>query len=150
MRAEEIMQKEVVTVSPEDSLEETARRLLDRGISGLPVVDKAGAVVGIISEEDLVRRHKRAKVPAVMEILGAVIFLEDPQAFYEDLRAMAAVKVQELMTRKVFTVPLDASVEEMATLMVEQKINRLPVVDAGGRLAGIVTRQDLVRALLKD
>lgn len=146
----EVMKSNVVTVKPEESIETVARRLLEHKISGLPVVDTENKVVGILSEGDLIRQAKKIKVPLVTEILGGIVFLENPERFYEELRRMTAVYVKDLMTKKVISTTSDSTVEEVATLMVEHNINRLPVLNNGGKLVGIVTRQDLVRVIYKN
>ena len=74
--------------------------------------------------------------------------MENPQRVAQDLQKMTASKVAEIMTSKVYTVKEDSTVESIATIMVERQVNRIPVVDAGGRLVGIVSRQDLVKAMI--
>jgi CBS domain-containing protein len=112
------------------------------------VVDKENRVIGIVSEGDLIYQDKKLYTPAFLEILGGIIYLENPNRLGQDLMKMTAAKVGDLMTTKVYTVRDDATLEEIATIMVEKKVNRIPVVDGAGRLAGIISRQDLVKAML--
>lgn len=148
MLARDLMTREVVTVNRETTVKEVVRLLLEHKISGLPVVDKENRVIGIVSEGDLIYQDKKLHTPAFLEILGGIIYLENPNRLGQDLIKMTAVKVGDLMTAKVYTVREDATLEEIATTMVEKRVNRIPVVDGAGRLAGIISRQDLVKAML--
>lgn len=136
----------VITVNPDDEVEKVARLLLEHHISGLPVVDEEGQLVGIITEGDLVFQEKKIRAPLYTVILGGVIYLEKPQHFIDELKRTIARKVGELMSTKLHTVGPDASVEDIATIMVERNINRVPVVDEDNKLIGIVSRQDIIRA----
>jgi CBS domain-containing protein len=148
MLARDLMTREVVTVTRETTVKEVARLLLEHKISGLPVVDKENRVIGIVSEGDLIYQDKKLHTPAFLEILGGIIYLENPNRLGQDLIKMTAVKVGDLMTTRVYTVREDSQLEDIATIMVEKKVNRIPVVDGAGRLAGIISRQDLVKAML--
>lgn len=149
-RAGHIMTTNVITVRPGDDVEKAARLLLEHQISGLPVVDENNRVVGIISEGDLVLREKEVKAPAFSEVLGGVIFLESQKRFFEELKKTIALSVDELMSWEVITVNEESTLEEIATLMSKQGINRVPVVDEEKKLRGIVTRQDIIKHLTID
>lgn len=148
MLGRDLMTRDVVTVASDTTVQELARLLLEHKISGLPVVDKEGRIIGIVSEGDLVYQDKKLHMPAFLEILGGVVYLENPNRLGQDLMKMTAAKVGDLMTTRVYTVKEDTSVEEIATIMVEKKVNRVPVVDGAGKLVGIVSRQDLIKAML--
>ncbi|MBS3900152.1 MAG: CBS domain-containing protein [Dethiobacter sp.] len=148
MLAREVMTRDVVTVTLAASVTEVARLLVEHKVSGLPVVDEKHRVVGMITEGDLIYKDKKVHMPAFLEILGGVIYLENPQRIVNDLKKMTATKVAEVMTNKVYTVKEDASMEDIATIMVERQVNRLPVVDQDGKLVGIISRQDLVKAMI--
>jgi CBS domain-containing protein len=145
MRVIEIMQRAVITVRPEASLREVASVLVEHGISGLPVVDRTGVLVGVISEADFV-----AKELGVPEHRHRVLelFLGESAADSADIAKAEAATAGEAMTSPAITVDPDASVRDAARIMTERQINRLPVV-AGGRLVGIVSRADLVRAFVR-
>ncbi|MFZ5899167.1 MAG: CBS domain-containing protein [Bacillota bacterium] len=147
LKAREIMTTEVVTVSPDDDVEKVARLLLEHHISGLPVVDGDGKLVGVITEGDLIFQEKKIRAPLYTVILDTVIYLEKPQRFVDELKRTVAQKVGELMSTRLYTVGPDASVEDIATIMVEKSINRVPVVDSDNKLVGIVSRQDIIRAI---
>ncbi len=144
--AKDIMTKEVITASPDDDVEKVARLLAEHQISGMPVVDQEQRVVGMISEADLVLREKKVDPPRYTEILGAVLYLESPKKFFEELKKVIALEVQELMSPTVYSVDEDAGIDEVASILVEKKVNRVPVLDKEHRLVGLITRQDILRA----
>lgn len=149
MLVKEIMSHPVITVTPEDTVEQCAKLLLDNNISGLPVVDSSGQVVGIITEGDLIRRASRIKAPGYLEILGGIIYLGSPKKFVHELQRAMAVKVEEMMTREVIAVAPEDTLETASTLMVQKKVSRLPVVD-NGKLVGIVSRRDIMASLYDE
>jgi len=135
-----MMTKDVATIGPDATVRDAARLMVERGVSGLPVVDE-GRVIGILSEGDLVRRTELGT-----ETSGAwwLVALADGAA--RDYRKTHAISVRDVMSRPVFGVRPSASLREIAKLMAERHIKRVPVLE-GGRLLGIVTRADLVREL---
>lgn len=150
MQAKDIMSREVITVTKDTTVNEAARLLTEKGISGIPVVEEGNKVIGMVTEGDLIFQDRKLDPPAFIEILGAVIYLKDPNKYLEAFRKMIATRVEDIMTAKVVSVREDTSVEEIATLMIEKKVNRLPVLNEGGELVGIVSRQDLVKSLIKE
>jgi len=149
MLAQDIMTKEVVTVTFGTSLEEVIKILTEKKISGLPVVDKENRVVGVISEGDLLVKSKKLHFPSYLQFLAGVIYLESLQKFEEEIKKSVGVQVEDVMTKEVITALFDTPVGELATLMVEKQINRIPIVNEQGRLVGIVTRSDIIKATLK-
>ncbi|TYO95407.1 CBS domain-containing protein [Desulfallas thermosapovorans] len=145
-KARDIMTTKVITVSPQDDVEKMARLLLDHNISGLPVVDDSGKLVGVISEADLVFREKRVRNPFFVVLFDSPIYLENPNRLREDIKRTAARKVGELMSTRLHTVGPEATVTDVATLIADKGINRVPVVGDDGKLIGIISRQDIIRA----
>lgn len=148
MLAKDVMTREVIAIKPDTSVEELAKILLDNKISGVPVVNEHNGVMGIVSEADLIVRDSKLHIPAYLNILGSMIYLENPNNLKEEVRKAMAIKVRDLMTDEVVSVEEDASLEDVATLMVDKKINRVPVVSKG-ILVGIISRGDVVRSLVK-
>ncbi|MBI5191679.1 MAG: CBS domain-containing protein [Nitrospirae bacterium] len=146
LTAKDIMTTEVVTVGPRTTVEELARILMEHHFSGAPVVDEAGVLVGIVTEHDLINKQKRLHIPTVVRILDAFIYLESSKKFEEDLKLMLAEKVGDICKTDVVTVGEDASVTEMATIMSEKGIHLLPVM-RGGRMVGVVGKEDILRAM---
>lgn len=148
MLARDIMTKDVITVGPEDTVEKVINLLLDNKISGVPVVNEENEVIGVVSEGDIIVRKSKLHVPSYIQILGGVIYLDDPEDFKEELKKAVAYKVKDIMTVFPATVEEDTTIEEMATMMSEEGINRLPVVK-DNKLIGLVSRSDIVRALAR-
>jgi CBS domain-containing protein len=142
MKVRDLMTRDVVTVTPETTLKDAAALLVRHRISGLPVVDVDGGVVGVLSEADVL-----VKEGGEPRREGMLTWLFEPDYAYRD--KLAARTVGEAMTAPPLTIGPDAPVHRAATRMVEDEVNRLPVVDEAGRIVGIVTRADLVRAFTR-
>jgi CBS domain-containing protein len=142
----EIMQTDVITVGPDTTVRELASILAHKKISGVPVVDDEYEVVGMVSEADIIVQDAELHFPYYVPLLDSVIYLQSFNKFEDRLRKMFGSKVKEIMSTEVMTIAPDASVRDAATLMADREINRLPVV-AEGKLVGIVTRHDIVRAI---
>lgn len=147
MYIKDIMTKEVVTVSVNDNVERCAALLIEHGLSGLPVLDEEEKLVGIVTEGDLIRRASRIKGPAVLEVLGGMIYLDSPNKFIDELKNSMGQKVKDIMSSKIITIKQEQTIEEGATLLVKKSIKRLPVVDKEGKLIGIVSRRDIMSYL---
>ncbi len=143
MRACELMSTPVVTILPEVKLKEVAECLVAHRVSGVPVVDHFGRLVGIISESDLV--SKLEYEDKGQGLVGLLDHLAHAVGADRKLRARTAA---ELMTSGVVTTGPDASVREMIHLMTSHGINRIPIVESG-RVIGIVTRADILRTLIR-
>ena len=152
----DVMTRSVVTLSGKMTLEQAAERLVEKGISGAPVVDDQGRLVGILSESDLLRQLKRVAEETVgkryltesVHSLALLTFLSDthPGAVDEVYRQLRSVHVADAMTRRVETVKPTDSLETVAAVMIQHDVNRVPVLE-GNRVVGIVTRTDLARVL---
>jgi CBS domain-containing protein len=144
MKVRDIMTKEVLTVKPNASVNEVARLMGARDVSGVPVVDDEGRVVGIITELDLIVRNTRLEMPRFIEVLDwGRIPLERPGHAQERLKHILGTEARDVMTPKVVMIEQDAEVEELAELMVKRRVNPVPVVE-NERLVGIVSRADLI------
>ncbi len=147
MQIKEVMTAAVITVSAGDSVEKCAKLLQEHDISGLPVTDDDGKVVGIVTEGDLIRRASRIQAPGYLEILGGLIYLGSPAKFVEELQRAMALEAGLLMSKDVISIKPDQDLETAATLMVEKNISRLPVIDDDEKLIGIVSRRDIMKHL---
>ena len=144
MRAAELMTGRVISVTPETTIAEAARLMVQHRISGLPVLDSSCRVVGIVSEGDLLRRAETGterRRPRWLEFITA------PGRLAQDYAEAHARKVGEVMTAKVISIAPGEEAEHIVRTMQRHRVKRLPVIDAG-RLVGIVTRGDLVRAFV--
>jgi CBS domain-containing protein len=145
----DIMTRDVITARRETTVEEIARLLWSYRISGLPVVDEQRKVVGIVTESDLLARNAHLHVPTYLRVLDALIPLGNPRRFEEEMRRALGTTAGEVMTEDVIAISSDTELVDAATLMMDRRVNRLPVVDEG-RLAGIISRSDFVRLLAQD
>jgi len=144
VRVGDVMTRDVVSVTPDTPLKDVAAALVERGISGLPVCDADGAVVGVLSEADLL-----VKQGGSPERSGGLFAWLVETASAPDLAKLRAHTAGEAMTSPAVTVETASPVSEAARTMVSLGVNRLPVVE-DGRLVGIVTRADLVRLFTRS
>ncbi len=146
LTARDIMTKDVISVTPQTTVEELARILIEHHFSGAPVVDEEGKLLGIVTEHDLITKEKRLHIPTVVRILDAFIYLESQKKFEAELHRMVATRVGDICNKDVVTVTEDTTVTEMATLMAEKGIHILPVMREG-KMVGIVGKEDLLKAI---
>ena len=145
MKIQDVMKTPVITVVLDTPLKEVAELLAEHGISGLPVVDAAGTVVGVVSEADILYKE-RTETHARRGLFGLLL---DASRIEADAKLQART-AGEAMTAPALTIEPTRSVTEAAALMLDESVNRLPVVDEDGQLIGIVTRADLVRAFVRS
>ncbi|WP_254568625.1 CBS domain-containing protein [Oscillatoria sp. HE19RPO] len=146
----EIMTRDPVVVTSQTSLDEAIQIMAERRFSGLPVVDTAGKLVGIISQGDLMWRESGVTPPPYIMVLDSVIYLENPAKYQRDLHKALGQTVGEVMTKNPQTIRPEKSLREAAELMHEKGVHRLPVIDSGGKPIGILTRGDIVRAMATE
>lgn len=140
------MTTHVVTVGPDAQLKDVARILIDAGISGLPVVDDRGAVLGVVSEADFLIKGQGAQAVRHRRLARLI---GESEATREQLAKLAARTAGEAMTGPAITIEPGRLLQQAAAVMTEHQVNRLPVAE-DGRLVGIITRADLVRAYLRS
>ncbi len=147
----DVMTRDPVTVSSGTSLSEVIKILAERRISGLPVVDQAGKLVGVISETDLMWKESGVTPPPYVMLLDSVIYLENPAKYDRELHKALGQTVGEVMTnRHIITIAPDKLLREAAQLMHERGVPRLPVLDAKGVVIGILTRGDIIREMAAE
>ena len=143
MKARDVMVSPVITVKPSSSVKEVAKTFLERRISGVPVVDDQGKLVGIVSESDLMHRSEagteRQRSWWLLGLTG------DEVLAAEYVKAHAR-KVADVMTRRVITASPDTPLHEIAALLEKNSIKRLPIVK-DGQLVGILSRANLIQAV---
>lgn len=144
MKAEDVMTRDVISIAPDATVLQAARLMLQHHISGLPVVDKDGKLVGVLSEGDFLRRretrteHKRSRW---------LEFVMGPGRIAAEYSHSHGSKVAEVMTTEVQTVDELTALEDIVELMERKRIKRVPVV-CGDQLVGIVTRSNLMHAMV--
>lgn len=149
MLAKDIMTKEVITVLEDATIQEVGKLFIEKNISGVPVVDEDGKLRGILSEGDLVYQQKPINPPLFINLFDSVIQV-DRKDFWEDVNKIAARTAGELMTKTVITADENATVEELAKLMINKKVNRIPIVNTVNQVIGLVSRHDIVRGMYGD
>jgi CBS domain-containing protein len=148
MKLREVMTAGVPAVLEGDTVDRCARLMLEHNLPALPVADAAGRLAGVVYASDLVAKHAHVHAPFYFGLLGAAVpFLSRRED--EEIRHALAVTVGDLMERDVATVSSDAEVEEAATIMVDDSVAAVPVVD-GGNVVGLLTEADLLRLLLVE
>ncbi len=143
MRADEVMTRNPTTIAPEASVAEAVRLMLEARVSGLPVVEANGRLVGVITEGDLLAR---AELGTEKKRAKWLEFLFGPGRSAADFVQSHGRRVEEVMTRTPITAPPSARLDEVVGTMIEKRVKRLPIVE-GERLVGIVSRADVLRAL---
>jgi len=143
MKARDVMAAPVITVSPTTTVNEAAQLFLQRHISGAPVVDENGTLVGIVSEGDLLHRSETGTEPRRSWWLHLLTRKETLAADYVKANARS---VADVMSRRVITATPDTSLREIARLLEKNRIKRVPIVD-GGRIVGIISRANLIQTL---
>jgi CBS-domain-containing membrane protein len=144
--AKEIMSTDVITVTPDIEIKKLAALFAEKGVSGFPVVDEGGNLVGVVTESDLIHQKERLHIPTVVAIFDAVITLGDART-EEELQRMAASTAGEVMTKPATTITPETSMAQIATLMGDNHVHTLPVVDGEGNMVGVVGKRDLIRAM---
>ena len=145
MRVRELMTENVLTIGPEAPIKDVAKILVDNGISGLPVCDIEGGVLGVISEGDILYKEHD---PAEGHRGGPLGWIVEGTPNYQGYAKAKALTARKAMTSPAITIPPYESVSQAARIMCERHVNRLPVVH-DEKLVGIVTRADLVRAFTR-
>jgi CBS domain-containing protein len=144
MKAKDVMTRHVVSIAPDATVLQAARLMLQHHISGLPVVDASGTLVGILSEGDFLRRRETATERRRSRWLE---FLMGPGKIASEYTHSHGEKVSEVMTDEVRTVDEDTDLETVVELMERRRIKRVPVMGAG-KMTGILTRSNLMHAMV--
>ena len=146
IKAKDIMTTEMITVSPDTEILHAAKILLANHINGVPVLDDNGSLVGILCQSDLIAQQKKIPTPSLFTLLDGYIPLTSLKTIEKEMQKIAATTVGQAMTSDPVTVAPDATVEEVATLMVNKGYHTLPVV-VEGKLVGIIGKEDVLKTL---
>src|SRR5437667_8186136 len=144
------MTTDVLSFRPEDTVQTAAEAMASRQIGGAPVVDGNGRVVGLLSDDDLIVQDARIHFPTVISVLGA--YLELPSSidrFDKEVRKAVGAAVTDVMTPDPPTCAEGDTVEQVATILHDQNLSRLPVV-RDGKLVGIISRGDILRSIVRS
>ena len=145
MRADQMMSRHVITIGADADLVDAIKTMLKHGVSGLPVVDQAGKLVGILSKSDFLRR---AEIGTERKRGRLLTFLAGPDRVAFDFKREHGRKVGEIMTPNPVTITEDTTVEVIARIMESRRVRRLPVMN-GDKIVGIVTNSDFLPAIAR-
>jgi CBS domain-containing protein len=146
----DVMSRNPILVEPQTPIREAIKILAKQHISGLPVVDDTGKLVGVISETDLLWQETGVEPPLYIMFLDSVITLENPARHDQELHKALGQTVGEVMSGDPITIEPDQSLPKAAKLMREKSIRRLAVTDKVGKVIGILTPGDIVRAMAAE
>lgn len=147
LTAADIMNREVITISHDATVKDLARLLAIHQISGVPVVDDSGTVIGVVTESDLIYQTKKVHIPTVIAILDSVFYLENPDKMEDEMKKISGAKVADICTRNPVTVVETTPLDEIATIMAERNMHTLPVMK-DGVLMGVIGKRDIIRTLI--
>lgn len=136
----------VPAVAPEDSVGSVARLMVDYDVAGVAVMEN-GSIIGIITESDIIARDADVDAPTPVPFLDAIFVADAGRPYEEEVRRALAINAAMLMSAPVVSVRSDATLYEVASIMIERDVHPLPVVDEDNRYIGIVSRKDLVRVI---
>jgi len=145
--AADIMTRDVITVTREMSVKELAKLLTTKNISGVPVVDDIGDLIGVVTESDLIYQNKKIHIPTAFAILDAFIFIESTEKMDREMKKIAGSTVGDIYSRDVVRVSDSARMDEIATIMSERGVHTIPVV-SGGKLVGIIGKRDIIKTII--
>ena len=148
MLAKDVMKTELVTVGEDTPVKEIARKMLDHDISGLPVVNEQGEILGVVSELDLMRKQIKPNEPSIWTMIWGMD--PDREKQHRDaIRKYMGKTAGDVMTAPAMTVEASDSLEKVGNLMFNKKIKRVFVTE-GGKLVGVVSRSAFTKLLLND
>ena len=146
LTAKDIMTTAVFSVHEETDIKELAALFVEHKVTAMQVVDSGGRLVGLVSQTDLVEQDKPLHIPTVISLFDWVIYLESEKTFQEEVRKVTARRVGEICSRDPVTCSPQTPLNEIASLMVDNKAHLVPVVD-NDTLLGVVARLDLIRSM---
>ncbi len=148
LTAKDIMTKDVITANEDMPVGELAALLWKKNISGMPVVDADGQLIGVVTENDLIDQTKKVHIPTMISILDSVIMLESSKKLEEQIGKITGKTVGAICSKKVISVDENTRLDEIATIMSEKGIHTLPVL-RDNKLVGVVGKNDIIKTLAK-
>ena len=156
MKIETVMNKSVVVLSPDDTVLKASLKLSERNISGAPVVDASGMLIGIFSEADVFKSMKISKkalrliYPSLSSVSVTFQTQETEREALEAYKEVENLKVGDIMTTEVVTARPEEELRDAIKRMVSKGINRLPVIDGENKVIGIITRGDILKGIAQE
>ena len=147
LKVKDIMTTKLITVSPDTEILQAAKILLEKRINGIPVVDEAGALVGILCQSDLIAQQKRLPIPSFFTFMDGLFSTSSVKQMEKQVQKIAAITVAQAMTPDPVSVEPDMGIEVVAGLMVDSGLHTIPVLHEGV-LVGIVGKEDILKTLI--
>lgn len=147
LKAKDIMTTECITLTPETDIAVAAKTLLENKINGVPVMED-GNVVGILCQSDLVAQQKKVTLPSFFTLLDGVFPLSSHDELDKEIKKISALKVGDAMTPAPTFITPDTTIEDIATMMANEKLYTLPVIE-NNTLVGVVGKEDVLKTLLE-
>lgn len=146
MYAKDIMKRNVVFVHPEDKIRDAVKKMVENGISGLPVIDREKRLIGVVTETDILGYGKLFVVPGYLELLETMLYRQTPEAYKEEVKKTFDESVEKVMSQNSITVAPYAPLGEVSSIMSDKDINRVLVVE-DGMVRGLISRIDILEKL---
>ena len=146
----DIMTNDPILVTPNTPLQEAIHILAEKQISGLPVVDETGKLVGVISDSDLMWQESGVEPPPYIMFLDSVIYLKNPARYNKEIHKALGQTVGEVMSDRPISIDSNKTVPEAARIMHDKKVRRLPVVDDDSKVIGIITQGDVIKMMAME
>jgi CBS domain-containing protein len=147
LKAKDIMTTTCITLTPDTDIATAAKTLLDNKINGAPVIDD-GKVVGVLCQADLVAQQKKITLPSFFTLLDGVFPLSSHDDLEREITKISALTVAEAMTPTPTFITPETGIDEIATMMANEKLYTLPVLE-GETLVGVVGKEDVLKTLLQ-
>lgn len=146
MKVKEVMSKEVFSISPEMRVKEALKLLFEKHISGLPVIDFGGKLVGMFTEKDVLGHI----LPSYLERVGSFVYEMDSKTIKKKFQDLENLTVAQVMRKEVISVDEETILCEAARLMLTHKARRIPVLNKEKKVVGIIAREDILKAYAKE
>lgn len=148
IKAKDIMETNVICVTPETEIQAAAKLLLENHINGVPVVDDNQDIIGILCQSDLIFQQKEIPFPPIFTVLDSYIPLASSQKMEEEFKKISAVRVDQAMIKDPVTVSPETPVTEIANLMVEKHFHTIPVTE-NNKVIGIIGKEDVLKTMIE-
>lgn len=147
----DIMESNVISVYKNASISELSRILLENNITGVPVVDEDGKLIGMVTDADIITENLEPIFPIYFDpLIMSFAYIDNFKKYQKDVKEYLSTRVSEIMTRRVKTVKADTPINDAVRILVKDRINRIPVVDNDNRVIGILARADVLKSMLAD
>ena len=144
--ARDIMTKNVVTVRKDQPISDLSQLFIKNHFNGVPVLDDTGKVAGVVTQGDLIEQNKNLHIPTVIALFDAVLFIDSEKKFENDVKKLTGSIIEDIYQPDAITISMDAELNEITTIMANNDVHTLPVLD-GDKLIGIIGKKDVIRAL---